>query len=559
MSEPSCGLSIGSSDYPLLEKVLTFNYLTGLRWKHHQTMKIFPFKAFTACILFLAGHQITALELPSVFSDNMVLQQEADLRIWGKADYGETVTVTFADQEVSTPVNADGMWQALLKPMKASFEEQSLKVKSGGEEKIFKNVLVGEVWLASGQSNMGWMVNQSVDSDILLLGANDPYLRLHKVAYQPSRQLEFSSRNPWTEDDQRNVKYFSSVGYQFGRDLRKTLQVPVGIIHSTVGGTPTVAWTRSGAIAKTPQLQAIDEDWETSLARYEEIMASWEKEYAVWRDAKGIRSENYEVHKRQGAPRKPEGADSPRRPASLANGMIAPIAGYTLRGAIWYQGEADANTNPETYDERLRVMIEDWRDWWNAPEMPFGIVQLPGFMKAQNRPVNSNWAKLRESQRRVAESDPNTGLAVTIELGEANDIHPPEKILVARRLARWALADVYGKIDLRGGPEIVSAVKEGSTILLTFSETGSGLHVRDAEELTGFTASDSMTEPEVWWQTNFYEVEAEVVSKTEVRLTIPQGRNPVRVRYAWQSNPTNTSLTNKERLPASPFETGISK
>ena len=511
--------------------------------------------AITLCLVATAS--MKALELPSVFSDNMVLQRGEEVRVWGKADPGETVTVAFADQEVTSQVDQEGMWEVLLDPMEASFDERTLMVQSGGGRKSFEKVLVGEVWLASGQSNMGWTVKQGADSDILLLGANDPYLRLYKVAYQPSREMEFSSRHPWMRDDPRPVQNFSSVAYQFGRDLRMALDVPVGIVSSSVGGTPSIAWTRSEAIEKSPQLLAIEEEWEDSLANYDKTMAAWEKEYAEWREAKGIERRNYEAHKRQGAPRKPEGPDSPRRPASLANGMISPIAGFTVRGAIWYQGEADANANPETYDERLSVMIEDWREWWNDSDMPFGIVQLPSFMKAQDRPAGSKWSEVRESQRKVALADPNTGLAVTIDLGEANDIHPPEKMVVARRLARWALADVYGLIDLRGGPEIVTAVEEGSTILLTFEETGSGLHVWDAENLTGFTASDSMVEPEVWWQTNFYGVDAEIVSKNQVRLKVPQGKNPIRVRYAWQSNPVDASLSNKERLPAGPFEISL--
>jgi len=510
-------------------------------------------------LLSLSCLPLPALELSGIFSDNMVLQQEEPVHVWGKADPGTSVEVAFAGQSVSAEVGEDGKWSLFLEPLEASFEERAMTVRSGSDEVTFDRVLVGEVWLASGQSNMGWTVEKSVDSDIISLGANDPYLRLHKVNYQPSREREFSTGSTWTEDDPRFVAKFSSVGYQFGRDLRKALQVPVGIINSSVGGTPTVAWTRSEAISKTPQLQAMDDEWEEKLANFEQVMADWEAEYAQWRVSKGIAEENYDLHKRQGAPRMPEGADSPRRPASLANGMIAPIAGYTIRGAVWYQGEADAHTGSDIYDERLSVMIEDWRDWWGEPDLWFGIVQLPDFMKPQDRPAGSKWAEVRESQRRVATSDPNTGLAVTIGLGETDDIHPPEKSTVARRLARWALADVYGVIDLRGGPEIVSAVDEGSTILLTFTETGSGLHVWDAESLAGFTVSDTMEEPEVWWQTNFYDVDAEIVSNNQVRLKKPDGSSPIRVRYAWQSNPVDANLANKERLPASPFEIEIAR
>jgi len=511
-------------------------------------------KKFIPLIFFLLTAPLWALQLPSVFSDSMVLQREAPVRIWGKATPDAAIEVRFADQTVTGEVAQDGSWAVYLDPLEASFEPQQLVVTSGEEKLAFNDVLVGEVWLGSGQSNMAWEVRKSVDSDIISLGAQDPFLRLFKVNYQPSREMEFSSDRGWTKDSVASVQYFSSVAYQFARDLRITLNVPVGIMQSAVGGTPSIAWTRSQAIAKSPQLRAIEEEWEASLAKYNETLAAWEQAYAEWRASKGIKVEDYRRHLRQGAPRQPEGPDSPKRPASLANGMISPIAGYTIRGAIWYQGEADTNDKPELYDERLSLMIADWRQWWGLPELPFGVVQLPDFMKAQDRPANSNWAKVRESQRKVAQSDPNVGLAVTIGLGESNDIHPPEKRTVARRLARWALADVYGKIDMRGGPEVVSAVKEGANIRLTFTQTGAGLHVQDAEQLSGFTASDTMEEPDIWWQTNFYSVPAKIISKNEVRLKIPGGKNPIRVRYAWQSNPVDATLTNAERLPAGPFE-----
>lgn len=511
-------------------------------------------KRYIPLVFFVLAAPLCALQMPSVFSDSMVLQRETPVRIWGKATPGASIEVQFAGQTVSSNVDADGSWSVYLDPLVASFETQQMVVTNGREQLTFEDVLVGEVWLGAGQSNMGWEVRKSVDSDIISLGAQDPFLRLYKVNFNPSREMEFTSNKGWVKDEPTFVQYFSAVAYQFARDLRTTLNVPVGIIQSAVGGTPSIAWTRSLAIAKSPQLRAIEEEWELELAKYDESVAAWEQEYAEWRSSKGIEAENYSAHQRQGAPRQPEGPDSPRRPASLANGMISPIAGYTVRGAIWYQGEADTNVDPELYDERLSVMIGDWREWWGAPDMPFAIIQLPNFMKAQDRPANSNWAKLRESQRRVAQSDPNTGLAVTIDLGESNDIHPAAKRTVARRLARWALADVYGKIDLRGGPEIVSTVREGGSITLTFAQTGTGLHVHDAEQLSGFTASDSMEEPEIWWQTSFYAVPAEIISKNEVRLKIPDGKNPIRVRYAWQSNPIDASLSNKERLPAGPFE-----
>ena len=501
--------------------------------------------------------QIWALELPNIFSDNMVLQCEMPVRIWGKGKPGATVEVYFAGQKVSTQTGPDGKWVIFLEPLEVSFEESELKVACGDEERIFRNILVGEVWLGSGQSNMQWSVEMSGDSDILLLGANDPYLRLHKVNYAVSREPLFSDRWNWVSDKAESTRHISSVAYQFARDMRATLQVPVGIINASVGGTPSIAWTRGEAISQSPQLQAKDDEWEAKLARYDEDLLRWEKAYAAWLEEKGIKHEDYNQHRFQGAPWKPEAANSPNRPASLANGMIAPIAGYSMRGVIWYQGEEDAKWDPANYDQRLKVMIEDWRQWWGKERLPFGIVQLANLQFPQKQPTNGPWANIRECQRRVALSDPMIGLVVTTDIGEANDIHPRDKFTVARRLSRWALTDVYGKLKLAGGPEIESAVKEGSTVLLRFNQTGEGLHLMDAHQLGGFTASDSLTE--AIGETDFYFVKAHIRSKAEVSLDIPAGKNPVRIRYGWQSNPIKANLSNKERLPASPFEIEISR
>lgn len=403
-------------------------------------------------IFLLLITQAWALELPTVFSHKMVLQQELPVSVWGRATPGATVTVAFASQSVAAKADAAGNWSLKLAPLEASFEPGELVVSSGTDKQVFSDVLVGEVWLASGQSNMGWSVSKSVDADILALGANDPNLRLYMVGYQPSTSLEFSSRHPWGNDSPQSAKRFSAVAYQFARDLRTTLEVPVGIIRTAVGGTPSIAWTRSETIAKHPA---------------------------------------------------------------------------------------------------LRAKVEEWEAWWGY-DFPFGIVQLPKFQLPRDDSSNHPWAQLRESQRRVAASDPNTGLIVTLDLGEANDIHPPNKFPVARRLARWALTDIYGKLNLRGGPEIETAVRDGNSIHLSFTQTGEGLHLHDGNQLGGFTASDTASGPANG--RDFYPVEAKIHSKTEVLLQIPKGKNPVKLRYAWQANPSEARLTNIERLPAGPFE-----
>ena len=249
----------------------------------------------------------------------------------------------------------------------------------------------------------------------------------------------------------------------------------------------------------------------------------------------------------QGSNRKPRGGpDDPHRPGVLANGMLATIAPYALRGAIWYQGETDSGWHPELYDERLQVRVEDWRDWWELPERGFGIVQLAAYRQPKPEPSNDGWANLREAQRDLANTLPHTGLAVTIDIGESDDIHPANKREVGRRLARWALTDIYEKISLRGGPEFESAdVKEGE-VTLNFTQVGAGLRAINGPSLGGFTLAGA---DEV-----FHNADASVKGSNQVVVESVAVPEPKYVRYAWQENPVDANLGNQERLPASPFE-----
>lgn len=504
----------------------------------------------TVLLLILAFTlQAFALEMPKVFSDHMVLQQQEPVRLWGRAEANAAVQIQFAGQEVNTTADGQGNWSAKLEPLEASFAGRELTVKSGDAMLTFEDVLVGEVWLGSGQSNMLWRMDRSNDGDLLQLGANDPYLRLYAVNYATATEPQFSCPAVWQKDSPASAGNFSGVAYQFARDLRKTLNVPVGIIQSAVGGTPVIAWTRKGAFSAYEPLVEKHAEWEHKLSTYEEDLAKWQTEYDAWRQAKGIATEDYPRHKNQGAPEKPEGPDSPHRPASLANGMIAPVAPYTIRGVIWYQGEQDARWDPEKYGQRLGVMINDWRQWWGLPEMPFGIVQLANFGMARDVPGDEPWPKLRESQRLLAKADPHAGLVVAIDVGEADDIHPTDKFTVARRLARWALTDVYGKLSLVGGPEIAEAKLGDNAIILTFDQVGTGLRAFNSQKLLGFSVEGANGKS--------VKVPAEITGNNQVTLSTKGITEPKRVRYAWNNNPATANLTNQERLPASPFEISV--
>jgi sialate O-acetylesterase len=500
-----------------------------------------------------------ALEMPGIFSDHMVLQQQRPVPLWGKADPGTTVTVIFGDQSSTAQTNADGTWQVWLQALTASFEPQTLVVQAGDKQLQFTDVLVGEVWLASGQSNMQWRIRQSLDADLEVLLANHPAMRLYQVSQVASDRPRFSDAAVWQLCSPETIAEFSAVAYHFGRDLRGILDVPVGLINASWGGTPAIAWTREAAFTGDPLFAEKLAEWQELLANYDENLATWKSKLDAWLKANQLVLEGDESTdgadvkvvslrrtRQLGAPREPMGPDSPHRPASLANGMLATVAPYAVRGAIWYQGETDAGWAPAQYAERLRVMIEDWRRWWQIDDLHFGIVQLAGYMRTKDAPADDPWPHLRESQRRAARDIPHCGLAVTIDIGEANDIHPQNKQTVGRRLARWALTDVYNRLSLRGGPELETAAFNDATVQLTFQQTGSGLHIIDGHELGGFTLAGE--------DGVFHAAQARIENPSTIIVSSELVTQPVHLRYAWQNNPTDANLGNKQRLPASPFE-----
>lgn len=484
-----------------------------------------------------------ALEVSNVFSDHMVLQQQQPIRVWGRAEPGSEVNVRFATASESTEVHADGTWQLSLPAQEASFESRTLTISSGDHELRFSDVLVGEVWLCSGQSNMDWTVDRLKDADMERLAADHPHIRLYKVNHVTASEPRFSDTAVWKVCAPNTVGDFSGAGYYFGRDLQQILKVPVGLIHSAWGGTPAIAWTRMQAMHKHPQLVGKVAEWEAMVQDFPKKMEVWQKQ----QDALNAAGTPDPTPWRS----RPKDRSDSHFPANLANGMLGPIAPYTVRGAIWYQGETDAGWNPGDYDARLQVMIEDWRERWDQNPFPFGIVQLAAFMDERSEPSNDPWPQLREAQRNLANSMEHLGLAVTIDIGEANDIHPRNKQEVGRRLARWALADVYEQIELRGGPELATARVDGKQARLSFTQVGSGLHHFDAHKLGGFTLAGS--------DGVFYPATARIDGKNTIVVSSAEVFEPLRVRYAWQNNPKDANLTNAERLPASPFEAWLER
>lgn len=477
----------------------------------------------------------------------MVLQRDQPLPVWGRADAGAKVKIVFGQQAVEAVADADGRWLAKLAPEPASASLATLQVTSGDKQIVVSDILVGEVWLCSGQSNMQVKVESSLNGDLFMLGGVNPLIRLYQVEIVPSTTPRFSAKAKWAQTSAQSIAKFSAAGFHFGTVLHSILGVPVGLVGAYAGGTPAIAWTRPSAFPKHPLIVQHAADWEAGMPTYTERNADYKTRFAAWKKSRGIApNADIDVWAYDDSP-KPELYDpkGTKRPGVLANGMLATVAPYALRGAIWYQGEADAGWVPEQYDERLAVMVDDWRVWWDNPALAFGVAQLANFKKPSSESTDEKWPPFRESQRRFAQKDPHAGLAVTIDVGEANDIHPWDKETVGQRLARWALTDIYKKLKLRGGPEPIDATFAAS-VQIRFESTGGGLGALNGAPLQGFTLAGA--------DGVFHAAKAEIKGKDAVEVSSADVPSPLSVRYAWAMNPRGANLHNTQRLPAGPFE-----
>lgn len=630
------------------------------------------------------------VHVPAIIGDNMVLQADMKVRLWGNASPGERLTVSFDSKSAQTTADQQGHWQTFIGPFKAGgpFE---LTIR-GGNTLTFKNVLVGEVWICSGQSNMEWPLINAKDGAKAVAEANYPQIHLFTVEKTTSATLRDDVKGRWVVTTPESVGQFSAVGYFFGREIYERLKIPVGLIHTSWGGTPAEAWTSYDALASTPELKPITDRYQESLKSlpqrqqdYERALAQWEKKNiyadpgnkgkalgyadpslkeadwqkmnlpqyfetaglnidgAVWfrkamelpegwggkdlvlnltaiddydttyfngtrvggigketPDSYGIprhytvpgslvragRSviavrvfdsggnggfagagemslappgvkENERINL-AGAwdyrvelglePKRPDwgsrpqapGPNNQNSPSVLFNAMIAPLTPYAIRGAIWYQGESNADRAYQ-YRTLFPVMIRDWRRAWAEGDFPFYYVQLANWQPVKAEPDESEWAELREAQTMTLR-EPGTGMAVIIDVGDANDIHPRDKLDVGHRLAVWALADTYHQKVEASGPLFASYSVAGEKVVVHFKH-GAGLHTADGGPPKGFAIAGA--------DRKFYWADARIDGNTIVvsNQNVPK---PVSVRYAWADNPI-TNLYNGANLPASPF------
>jgi sialate O-acetylesterase len=491
--------------------------------------------ACLAALLVWASVLRADVKCASVFGSHMVLQREAPIRFWGTADAGEPVSVAIGSQMKATTADADGKWSLALDAMHGG-GPVSINVK-GKNSLSFEDVLIGDVWLCSGQSNMSFTVEKTHDASRDLSTAANPQIRLFSVARKPSQTPLTSCEGKWEACDAKTVADFTAVGYFFGRDLQKNLNIPIGLVHSSWGGTPAEAWTPVDSLKANPELAPLIEQSASKDAKYPRLLKRYEDAVAAAKakgDTESIKSL-----------RKPVPAElNQKNPGVLYNGMIAPLQPMTIKGAIWYQGESNAGRGHQ-YRALLPAMITSWRKAWGQGDFPFLIVQLPEYGK--NLPSGeSSWAEIREAQWFTATNLPNCGIAVTMGLGVPEKLHPSNKQAVGHRLALVAEKQVYGQNVIDSGPVYKSMKVDGDKVELTFDPTG-GM-VAQGGKLEGFAIAGD--------DHKFVAAEAALDSGAgdRVVLSSPQVPHPVAVRYGWANSPV-CSLYNKAGLSAAPFRT----
>ncbi len=484
-------------------------------------------------IVCLAVSALAAVKPHALFSDGCVLQQGMPVPVWGWADDGEKITVEFQGQKV-TATTSGGKWMVTLKELKAGgpFE---MKL-SGSNTVTIKNILVGEVWLCSGQSNMQWAMTQTANAKEDIAAANHPKIRLFSVPRVPQDAPIADVKGDWKECSPESVASFSAVGYFFGRALHLARQgVPVGLINSSVGGTVSEAWTSPTVVGNDARFAGVRERYAKALEAFPEANAKWEAAMEKYRkDAADAKAAGKPAPT---APGRPMGPGNVNRPSGLYNGMIAPLVPFALRGAIWYQGESNANRAFE-YRSIFPGMIENWRKDWGS-DFTFLFVQLAPYAP----PAAYTYAELREAQLMTLKL-PKTGMAVITDVGEEKDIHPKKKQPVGERLALAARAVAYGEKIEYSGP-VYSAMKvKGSSIELSFNHVGGGLIAKDGK-LTGFTIAGA--------DQKFVPAEAEIKGN-KIIVSSSSVAQPVAVRFGWENWPV-LNLWNKAGLPATPFRT----
>jgi sialate O-acetylesterase len=461
--------------------------------------------------------------------------------VWGTADAGEKISVSFAGQTLSTTAGPDGRWRVNLAALPASAASRELVVKASNTLTI-RDVVVGEVWLASGQSNMEWPLSHCADAKNEIASANSPLVRQLKVQRQSSFTPLATAQGAWSPALPATVGQFSGTAYYFALSLHKRLNVPVGILNSSWGGTGIDVWIDPDAYATTPELSKRFEQLQKAPRASAEEKAAYETRLAAWeKDRDAAKTARTPFNDPQ--PKAPAGMAGQGTTTGLYNGMIHPLTPYALRGAIWYQGESNTS-HAAAYPVRFAALIKGWRKQFAQGDFPFYWVQLPNFDHGSRNADTWHWARLREAQTQTL-ALPNTGQAVTIDVGEIKGLHPKNKKSVGERLALLALARTYSVKDITdSGPVFAKAVREGRAYRVFFQPSPSPLKSA-AAGLTGFELAGA--------DKVFHPAEARIDGASVV-VASPQVAEPAAVRYAFRNAP-DAGLFNDAGLPAAPFRT----
>lgn len=498
--------------------------------------------------------QAVPLKLAPFYSDNMVFQREKPIVVLGVADANATIEGSFMGGTAKTQADSSGHFKLVLPAKEASAKGASAIFKCGDSVLELSNVLVGDVWLCSGQSNMEWTMGRcGALSEEDIKSANLPLIRRikfnHEVASDPVHFKYMKVDGPWTESKPNTISNWTAVGFYFARNIHKNTNIPIGILDCNWGGTKIEPWTPSEAFENFP---ALSNDVKTVRNRFELLKKNAEAEKA-WQ-AK-LAAAKPEERKKMRKPGLPWGHGSP---TAIYNAMVDGLTQMPIKGTIWYQG--CSNAGDPLYDKHMEALVSGWRKKWGY-EFPFYFVQLANFQDASDDPANVGWGKVRNLQLNAFHAIPSCGMAVIIDIGEAKDIHPKNKFDVGERLARWAMRDLYGAKEIVvSGPIYKSMTVSGKKAVISFDYVAADgkrtLMVGKKEgkapatevkggKLEGFAVQDKEGN---WSWANA------VIEGLTVVVTHPAGKEPVNVRYAFQSNP-KANLYNKEGLPASPFTT----
>ena len=498
--------------------------------KHLRMWSLILWGAGAACTLSAAAE---TPRLASAFGHHMVLQRDAPVPVWGTAEPGSRVEVLFANRRTQTTADAQGRWMARIGPLAASDQGSTLSVRDAkGEGEEITDVLVGDVWLCSGQSNMRWTVAKSEGAAEMIASADIPTLRLlnwrdyakQPVGLDPSGYF----KGTWACASPDVVRDFSAVAFSFGRELTRHSKVPVGLILNAVGGSPMISWLPESVVASRPEY-AVPEG---ELPFMTPALRGWVL-MAIRRDAKvtaATTAANCPSH--------------PYQPSYLYHAGIEPLRPMSLKGVIWYQGESDAeHEDPLVASLLLRDLVHSWRSVFQSPRLPFLMVQLPRI----ESPDRVHWPIFREAQRRAMHDIPGVYAAVTMDMGVyGSNVHPPRKIPVGERLARIARNRVYGERVPAFGPDVASAHAEGSSMRVTF-EHADGLRSSDDAPLRGF---------ELAGRDGVFQPAHAVIEGATVIVSTERVAQPVSVRYGWHMN-ADLNLANRDGLPAYPFAASL--